>query len=82
MNFSTIRIVGTYHLIFLVVAVFAFYAYYQTLDVQTASAIASTTADGAQGATQMWLDDKHSWYQRNLAPIFALPGQIRSGMGR
>jgi hypothetical protein len=67
MTLATIRNLAVWHLLFIALAIVAFWAYYQTLDPHNASLMLTNTADAQNEAVTGWVEAKrqllqHHWH--------------------
>lgn len=77
---STFRSAVSYHLYFAVIVLIAFWTYYQTFDLSTASTIATTGLDAETSATMEWMTAKQAWLQERAQPLTDLPGYVHTGI--
>jgi zona occludens toxin (predicted ATPase) len=77
---SSIRSTVNYTLFFVVLAVAAFLAYYQTIDFGTASTLTSATADSQGVATANSVAHAQSWVSSHAQPLAATVNAVKTGL--
>lgn len=77
---TSLRSMVSYHVYIALIAVFAFWIYYQTLDIDAASTLATTSLETNGNATAEWMTEKQSWLQSELSPLAGLGENVKTGV--
>lgn len=76
----SIRSVVSYNLYFVLVAILAFWVYFQTLDAEIVATMTTTSLESNGSATAEWASSQQTWLQSELAPVISLGSNVKTGV--